>query len=291
MPVNNRRLFRPAIFSRHPSHGVLRRRYKNLPLFPHRTLIRFGSTTETPEYIVAPFVEINTVESIKTSANKLKMKEAFDTVNVRTAPWFTVQNRAELFATAKMITRDWTGKLVCKAIYGSRGRGNTLISSEQELIDWYNVHPNLQSYIFEEYKAYALEYRLHVTSEGYFYTCRKALRQDVPEDQKWRRHDDICVWLLEENENFKKPNSWDNIVSDCVLALGAIGADVLSFDVRVQGPMVNGAPREYQDYILLECNSASSMGKPDGDVNDLSICAQKYIEELPKIIEKKWRQM
>ena len=46
-----------------------------------------------------------------------------------------------------------------------------------------------------------------------------------------------------------------------------------------------GEPREYQDYILLECNSASSMGNLENE--DISICAQKYIEILPKLIIKK----
>ena len=135
---------------------------------------------------------------------------------------------------------------------------------------------------------YGHEFRLHVSSEGCFYTCRKALKADVPESEKWRRHDDICVWFLETNENFHKPNSWNDIVNDCVRALNAIGADLLSFDVKVQTPMSNGIRREYQDYILIECNSASSM---DNGTGELSQCAQKYIEEIPKIIARKSRNL
>ncbi len=45
-----------------------------------------------------------------------------------------------------------------------------------------------------------------------------------------------------------------------------------------------GNPREYQDYILLECNSASSMDNGSGE---LSVCAKKYIEEVRKVIVNK----
>ena len=146
----------------------------------------------------------------------------------------------------------------------------------------------LSNYIFEKFMNFGHEFRLHVTEDGCFYTCRKALKQDVPEDQKWRRHDDICVWFLETNENFHKPNSWNDIVSDCVKALKAVGADLLSFDVRVQTPRdKDGNSRPYQEYILLECNSASSMDNGTGEV---SVCAQKYIDEIPKIIIRKAKQ-
>ena len=71
-------------------------------------------------------------------------------------------------------------------------------------------------------------------------------------------------------------------------ALKAVGADLLSFDVRVQTPRdKDGNSRPYQEYILLECNSASSMDNGTGEV---SVCAQKYIDEIPKIIIRKAKQ-
>ena len=71
-------------------------------------------------------------------------------------------------------------------------------------------------------------------------------------------------------------------------ALKAVGADLLSFDVRVQTPRdKDGNLRPYQEYILLECNSASSMDNGTGEV---SVCAQKYIDEIPKIIIRKAKQ-
>lgn len=289
----SRARYRPRLRSRHPSHRVLRPVHRNLPLFPFRTLIRLGSSTVREGFATAEDDEatygvvINTAESIKISANKLRMKEAFERANVQTAPWFTASSLEELSRLVSHVTNNWESRLVVKNIYGSRGRGNSLVSNQEELHAAINGNP-LSRFIFEKFMPFALEYRIHVTSEGYFYTCRKALRQDAPESERWRRHDDICVWFLEENESFRKPNSWDDIVQDCVNALNEIGADILSFDVKVQSETTrNGERREYQEYILLECNSASSLGSPE-NLLEPGICAQKYIEELPRVIQRKF---
>lgn len=270
--------FRPMILSRHPSHNCLRANTKNIVPLPYRAVVRFGSTTEVDDIITngGNRIEINTVESIKNSANKLLMKQKFQQVGVKTAEWITYTNLETL--------KGWASEkfpIVAKAHFGSKGRGNTLVKSAEELENWIKKN-SPSNYIFEKFMNYGHEFRLHVTEQGCFYACRKALKADVPEDQKWRRHDDICVWFLEENESFFKPNSWNDIIDDCVSALKAIGADILSFDVRVQSPTDSkGNLRDYQDYILLECNSASSMDNGSGE---LSVCAKKYIEEVRKTI-------
>ena len=273
--------YRPSIRSRHPSHSILRPGQRTLPKFPFRTVVRLGSTTELSSNVG---VEINPIAAIQISSNKLRMKQAFGRADAKTAPWFQAGNITDLVENAVNITNGWESKLVCKNHYGSKGRGNTLVSNEDELVEW-SRGKTLTNYLFERFMNFGHEFRLHITSEGYFYTCRKAMRRDTPEEERWHFHDSTCVWLLEENENFHKPNTWDEIVDDCVNALTEIGADILSFDVKVQRPIkANGEPREYQDYILLECNSASSLGDYNGQP---SICAQKYIDELPKVITKK----
>lgn len=267
--------FRPMILSRHPSHDILRLKHRKIEAVPYRSVIRFGSSTEVEDTIAkgGNRIEINTVASIKISANKLLMKQKFEEANVKTAKWVR-------FDRYNHLEEDLGFPLVAKSYHGSKGKGNTLIKSREELTTWYNSRKH-DSYIFEQFMNYANEYRLHITEEGCFYTCRKALKSDAPEDQKWRRHDDICVWFLEESEHFHKPNSWNDIEADCVKALKAVGADILSFDVRVQGkPNKEG----YQDYILLECNSASSM---NNGTDEISICAQKYIDIIPKVIVNK----
>ena len=274
-------LFRPMILSRHPSHDILRLKHKKIAALPYRSVIRFGSSTEIEDTVAkgGNRIEINTVDAIKISANKLLMKQKFTEAGVRTANW-------RQHCPIEGLT-DLEFPIVAKAHYGSKGKGNTLLKTHEEYLEW-TSGKNLSNYIFEKFMNFGHEFRLHVTEDGCFYTCRKALKQDVPEDQKWRRHDDICVWFLETNENFHKPNSWNDIVSDCVKALKAVGADLLSFDVRVQTPRdKDGNSRPYQEYILLECNSASSMDNGTGEV---SVCAQKYIDEIPKIIIRKAKQ-
>ena len=274
-------LFRPMILSRHPSHDILRLKHKKIAALPYRSVIRFGSSTEVEDTVAkgGNRIEINTVNAIKISANKLLMKQKFEEAGVRTANW-------RQHCPIEGLT-DLEFPIVAKAHYGSKGKGNTLLKTHEEYLEW-TSGKNLSNYIFEKFMNFGHEFRLHVTEDGCFYTCRKALKQDVPEDQKWRRHDDICVWFLETNENFHKPNSWNDIVSDCVKALKAVGADLLSFDVRVQTPRdKDGNLRPYQEYILLECNSASSMDNGTGEV---SVCAQKYIDEIPKIIIRKAKQ-
>lgn len=290
-------LFRPLILSRHPSHSILRVKNKTIRLLPYRSVIRFGSTTEVSDTVEkgGNRIEINTIEAIRNSASKLRMKQKFTEANVKTANWYKIRGFAggyladsQFDTTTDIELSDLPFPIVAKAHFGSKGKGNTLIRTLEEFTQW-KIGKPIDNYIFEKFHNYALEYRLHVTEEGCFYTCRKALKSDCPEDQKWRHHDDTCVWFMESNPDFRKPNSWNDIESDCVKALNAIGADILSFDVKVQGATdKDGNRRDYQDYILLECNSASSMSN---GTDEISVCAQKYIDEIPKVIINKAKKL
>lgn len=269
-------LFRPMILSRHPSHQCLRLKHKHIQPLPFRSVVRFGSTTEVEDTVArgGDRIEVNSIQSIKNSSSKLLMKQKFMDVGVKTAQWTKDPTEAINFGFP----------IVAKAHFGSKGNGNTLIKSQEEFDQW-KANKNVNQYIFEKYMNYGHEFRLHITERGCFYTCRKALKKDTPQEEKWHFHDTTCTWFLEENELFFKPNSWNDIVNDCVKALKSIGADVLSFDVKVQTPTdKNGQLRNYQDYILLECNSASSM---DNGTEELSVCAKKYIKEIPLIIINK----
>lgn len=284
-------MFRPMILSRHPSHKCLRSNTKNLPLSRYKSVIRLGSTTDLEDTVFngGTRIEINSIQSIKNSSSKLLMKQCFERAGVKTAAWrqannaISANNEGITFGVLQNKPTIMNFPVVGKQHFGSKGSGNTLINNFEEYQTWVRSVP-IGNCIIEQFVNYGHEFRLHISTDGCFYTCRKALRADVPESEKWRRHDDICVWFLETNENFHRPNSWNDIVRDCVLALNAIGADLLSFDVKVQTPISNGIRRDYQDYILIECNSASSM---DNGTGALSQCAQKYIEEIPKIINRK----
>lgn len=279
--------FSPRIRSRHPSHDAIRGR---LPRLPFRSVVRLGSTTSLAEIANGKsMIELNTVEAIKTSSNKLLMKQAFDRAEASTAPWAEARDVREVNADGIQLNPAESGAgipfpIVAKAKFGSKGKGNTLIRTQEEFNAW-RAGKTLSNYIIEKFMNYGLEYRLHISAEGCFYACRKALKSDCPEDQKWRHHDDTCVWFKEFNDdgtpsdNFKKPNSWNNIVEDCVAALEEIGADILAFDVKVQSAANNkGKVRDFQEFILLESNSAPSFG---------DTTAEMYINQIPIVLKRK----
>ena len=269
--------FKPQLRSQHPTHKWLR---ANLPSLPVRSVVRLGSTTDFTDTIErgGKRIEINTVDSVVNSSNKKLMKECFDEAGVKTANWFSVTTQRELLAQAREITDNWKKRLVMKNIHGSRGRGNYLIKSEGELKEW-SINRNLSNYIGEAFFTGMREYRLHVTKNGCFYTCRKVLKADTPEDKKWYRNDSNCNWLIEDNEEFDKPVNWDIIVADCVKALKALGGDIMGFDVKVQDTTDSkGKKRDNPDFIIIESNSACSHG---------NITRVKYSEIIPKLIKEK----
>lgn len=265
--------FYPLILSRHPSHSVFRRNIELKKACNRRSVVRFGSTTEVDDSIAkgGSRVEINTVEAIKNSANKLRMKTCFSNNAVKTADWWKTTD-----LPADLTTLPFP--LIGKNVFGSRGMGNTFIENVEELQAWLKGKINA-NYIIEKYYNYVREYRLHVSKNGCFYTCRKMLKRDAPEDNKFQRHDDNCVWIVEENPLFDKPVNWENVVEESVKALKAVGLDFGAIDLRIQSAKTaKGKVRETPDFIIVEINSAPSMGE---------ITERKYLEELPKLINTK----
>jgi len=253
------------IRSRHPSVEPLRRAI----LTPIKILYRHGSTTQLKDGRFD--VEINSTQAIRVSASKRLMKEAFAAKQVKTAVWWP--------SYADMDRGEIPFPIVAKNIFGSRGMGNYLLKTRADLDRWM-VGKNMDNYIFEKFYNYNREYRLHVTKDGCFYTCRKMLKEGTPEGSRWYRNDSNSVWILETNPNFCKPRNWKAIEAECVKALLATGLDVGACDVRVQSSTTTkGKERETEDFIVLEINSAPSMG-------DLTIV--KYANELPKIASSKY---
>lgn len=261
---------------------------------PKRAIVRLGSTTNTPTG--REFIEVNTVDAIKNSANKQLMKYCFDTESVRTADWWLIDNEpeapdAKIFWKSGDVNSEDGGvidystlpfPLVAKHIFGSRGTGNYLLKSQQELEAWI-PGKTLENYIFEKFYNYNREYRLHVTKDGCFYTCRKMLKEDTPEDKRWFRNDSNSIWVVEDNPTFDKPSNWDVIVAESVKALNAVGLDFGAVDVRVQSATKETkkkgeVPRENPEFIIIEINSAPSFGE---------ITLQKYLEVIPAIIARK----
>lgn len=249
-------------------------------MLPCLTIFRLGSTTQG----ALPYkVEINPVQAIKNSSSKLLMKRCFSKAGVKTAEWWT-SNGKVFFPCGNDKTpnagiNDLPFPIVSKSHYGSRGMGNTLHKDPDSLKSWL-AGKDLSNYIFEAYKSYFLEFRLHVAKGiGCFYACRKALKKDTPKDKAWQRHDDNCSWFIESNPDFQKPNSWADIEKDCLKAIQEVGLDVGAFDIRVQTPKdKDGKKRSYQDYVLIEVNSAPSFA--EGTL-------EKYTEIVPKIVNLK----
>jgi len=276
---NIRGIFSPMIRSRHPSHSALR---KSLMRLPFRSVIRFGSTTELTDVhtLNGSRVELNSIEAIKNSSSKIKMKNCFKENNVKTAPFIISNNREDIIEFAR--THEFP--IVKKANFGSRGTGNTIIKTSEELEK--SLTGNLSNYVFEKYCNYNKEYRLHISNNGSFYACRKMLKQEFKDHPNaWQRHDDNCVWILETNENFDKPNNWnlpDGIVEHCVKALKACGLDFGACDLRVQNNTdKDGNKRENPDFIVVEINSAPSFG---------DITLEKYKEILPQLLIQKYEK-
>jgi glutathione synthase/RimK-type ligase-like ATP-grasp enzyme len=264
-----------SVRSRHPSHSVIRRKIET----DHNVVFRLGSTTPTSEVFKTAknVVEINTVQAITNSANKLLMKRKFSEAGVLTADWWNAES-LENWAADKF-------PIVVKHIFGSRNNGNTLIKTPEELNAWLNKKSNTQltQYIVERFYNYNREYRLHVTADGCFYTCRKMLKSDTPAEKRWFRNDSNSTWILEENENFDKPSNWTAIVAECVKALNAVGLDVGAIDLRVQSREDQKGNnkkviRKDPKFIVIEINSAPSFGE---------LTAVKYLDVIPKIIKSK----
>ena len=276
--------FRPFIFSRHPTHNVLRT--EQFPLLPFRAVIRLGSTTDAKDSVTnrGRRIEVNTIEAIKNSASKLLMKYCFTNAKVKTADWWVYAQGEKTFYYVHRDGQDGLAinklpyPIVAKHHFGSRGTGNHLLKTQEELTNWMKGK-TLNNYIFEKFYSFSREYRLHVTENGCFYTCRKVIKQETPAEKRWFRNDSNSSWIVEENELFDKPANWDVIVAECVKALKAVGLDVGAFDVKVQSATkTDGRKRENPEFIILESNSAPSYGK---------ITAEKYLVELPKILTRK----
>lgn len=256
------------VFSRHPSHQALR---DAKLLTPVLACIRLGS--ENPGK--APYVvEINTPEAVNISKNKLLMKRAFAKANVKTSLWIEPKNVGEIIKFF-----EDNGIIVSKNIFGSRGRGNTLLKSVDEIKNHF-ANKDLSHYIIESFYNYSKEYRLHVSELGCFYTCRKMLKNDTPPEKRWYRNDSNSSWIMEDNPMFEKPSNWNEVVASCVEALKAVGLDVGAFDLKIQSEK-GEKKREKVDYIVIESNSAPAFG---------DITLQKYKEEIIKIINHKLKK-
>lgn len=214
------------------------------------TVLRLGSKTPNeeifkPKHLIRGIREINTVEACMISNDKKRMKEAFNALQVPTAPWCTTTELSEDLQRLHF-------PVIIKHIHSSQGDDIYYCSNVEEFQDWLNERHGT-NHIVEEYKTYSREYRIHVTKNGCFLANRKMLRNDA--EVRWHRHHSNSVWINEDNPMFDRPTNWDEIVDACKLALLSIGLEIGAVDVKVQNNQ-----HEHPQFIILETNSAPALG-------------------------------
>ena len=259
---------------------------KNLIEVNGRAVFRLGSITPTEEIfprgvaLNKPIIEINTAEACHNSGDKRLMRSCFESYMVKCAEGVELEQIESIEDWIDFLDSNFEGKeinpfpAIIKHKNSCKGKGIYYISGPEDL-DQFLLDNNSDNYIIEKYYNYSKEYRLHVTKDGCFYTCRKMLKEDA--EERWHRHDMNSVWIMKENPLFEKPSNWDLIVEECVKALNAVGLDIGACDIKVQsekGRDRGGNP----EFIILEINSGPSMG------NTTLI---KYEEQLRKMLNGK----
>lgn len=244
-----------------------------------KVVLRFGSITPTDRIFKNSnnVMEINSVEGCKNSSDKRIMKELFINNEVLTAQPAIILNKYEDIKEVEEAIIDIFDNgvdilypLIAKKYNSSKGNNIFYIENDKDLENFLLGHEkDFADYIIEKYYSYNREYRLHVTNEGCFYTCRKMLKKNA--EVRWHRHENNCVWVVEDNPLFDKPSNWESIVDTCIKAKNAVGLDICAVDVKVQSS-------KYKEpkFIILETNSAPALG-------DIGI--EKYRNLLLKMIQ------
>lgn len=250
-PVEKHKL---KVLSRHPSHAPFRELKLDYP-----TLYRFGSTTVVDESKYT--FKINSIESINNSSNKLLMKQLFVANKINTPEYWTTEDGITF---NDLNVNDLPFPIIAKNIFGSRGSGNYKLDSADALKSFLKRRV-LSNYIFEKFKNYGKEYRIHVSSLGVFLTWRKVRKLDTPLDQKWFFNNQNCNWLSVTHPNFDRPSNMEIIYKECQKALAAVGLTIGACDVRVA---------KDGKFSIIEINSAPSMAE---------VTFNHYVKEINKL--------
>ena len=159
--------FRPQIRSRHLTHTILR---KELQLLPFRSVVRFGSVTELYDTVSngGKRIELNTIESIKNTSNKIKMKELFVENEIITSKFYTILTYDEdqfLYHLKEkneiVFCKNIQYPIIAKTKYHSRGRNIHKINNFKEYQSF--IKTNSPIFHFEQFYSGTIEYRLHVS--------------------------------------------------------------------------------------------------------------------------------
>lgn len=224
-------MYRLRVFSPNKSCAPLR----NI-LFNRRVLLRLGSTT--PLISKYKYLELNTIRGIKASANKITMKQAFDTSDIKHSEWINGFNKnavIDFFLKYKII--------IAKHKHSSKGKNIYYIDSLQ-LLEKLFLTVNIKDFIFEKYYFFPNEYRVHVdVNYGLFYACKKVLKEDA--EIQWHKHADNSTFILITEESVL-PKCWSEIIADCMKVLRGMRLTIACFDILCSD----------NSYIIVESNTA-----------------------------------
>jgi len=227
-------------------------------------VVRLGS--RTPIEIIFPkshakAIEINTVQSIENSRNKLLMKDCFKELEVSQSNWWKGPHIDIEFSEPRF-------PLLVKKIYGFKGKGMVKLDNEEQYHEYANS-TYINDCYFEEYKNFGKEYRIHATQDEVFLSWRKMRKLEA--EEKWFFNSTNCNWISEDNELFEKPEIWDLMCQHAIKAIKSTGLNIGAVDVRCK---MN--PKNESDFIVCEVNSAPELGE---------VGTIKYFEILIKIIK------
>lgn len=208
-------------------------------MFNKRILLRFGSTT--PLVSKFKYLEINSIDGVIQSSNKITMKKIFDKTNIHHSNWI---NSSDAHTIVTFFNKYKI--LIAKHKRSSQGKDIYYIDSKETLVDLIKtIH--LKDYVFEEYCFFPNEYRLHVDADhGLFYACKKVLKEDA--DVEWHRHFNNSIFVRVTEDTILPP-CWNNIIEDCQKICKAMNMNILCFDVLCGD----------NNFIIVETNSAPAL--------------------------------
>lgn len=214
-----------------------------------KAIVRLGSTTPT-ECIFKenPYnvVEVNTIDAINNSRNKLLMKKCFSKKEIPQAVYYTIDD---------ILKKDVEFPIVIKRVFGFKGRGMQLINTREEWNSWLASHPDTTGWFVEKFYNYAKEYRLHVArGTGVIMSWRKLRKEDATE--RWFFNSSNSNWVNPEHELFDRPSCWDAMEKAAIDALETTGLDIGAVDIRVQS-----SEKKKPKFIVCEINSAPALGE------------------------------
>lgn len=294
----NNQLYRPVVFSRHPTHNILR---TDLPKLPFRSVVRLGSQTELSAKSLkkGTFVTCNDIIGITNTSNKITMKRAFNAAAVNTPTWYlpcisNIENPQKpvidklvqaqpsvmwgednMYLNAKAVPiENIKFPLIAKINFHSRGRGMLKLDSADDLVKILKDPAVARKYTFEVYTNFVREYRVHATPAGIFYICRKLRQQDHADRWYFNSKNSVFKISYENGEwSEDKLKCFAEMEEHCIKALMTLHMDIAGFDIRVNSTT--------EKFNIIEANSACSFGEHT---------AQMYIKKIPEILTLKHQQ-